>query len=248
MTSTIEDKIKAQLQILSENFEERAKQRIISQYQNSPKFLGEAGAYAAEIDRLKDAVTEILVYRSLDKAQGVNLDVLGEIVGQPRVSIPDASIRFFGFARRPPLPQSNNLGFGDGRFRLRSDNDEYIQFPDNEYRVIITARIFANYFRSTAPDQEEFFYLVFGLRVFIQNFSAEGRVYFLGGKPTETQRVLITYQWTDAYDQRRDFLPYTLGVHREIRETSTDYFFGYSAEPMARGYGVGGYASDSAFT
>lgn len=241
---TIESDIQDQFPVLKENFADRAVGRLISQFQESEKFIGEVRAYQKQLDKVKDAVLESLAYRSLEKSEGLQLDIIGVIVGQPRISIPDASIKYFGFEVRPPFPATGNLGFGNGRLITRTENQNYIKLTDSEYRFAIIGRIFANFSKSTPDDASDQFYAVFGIKIFVLNGAGAVRIYFFDGRPTESQRILITYRWTDGFGQERDFLPYTLGVDRQIRETGSKYYFGFGS-PMTRGFGVGSFAGDS---
>lgn len=249
--ASLEEQLREQFPIFDVNFEDRADLRLASQYQESEKFKGEVKAFLSEVERLKNAFLEMLIYRTIDHGQGIQLDVIGEIVGQPRVSLPIEGEKFFGYQIRPPAPPTGNLGYksrvtgGGGRYRLRSDTDQYAQLSDLEYKLAIRARIFANYSYSSTDDFSQQIFSLFNLKTLIINAYAAAYIYFLGGRPSESERILLNSVWTDNLNQKRDFLPSTLGVRRYFIETSGDYYFGYAENPMSRGYGVGGYAFES---
>lgn len=247
----LEDKLKEQFPIFDVNFEERSDRRLASQYQESEKFKGEIKAYLAEVEKLKDAFLELIIYRTIEHGEGIQLDIIGELVGQPRASLPIAGEPFFGYQVRPPLPETGNLGYkdritgGGGPYRTRSDTDQYVLLSDLEYKLALRSRIFANYSYSEPDDISQQIYTLFNLKTLIINTYGSAYIYFIGGRPGESERILLNSSWTDSLNQKRDFLPFTLGVKRYYIETSADYYFGYAENPMSRGYEVGGYALES---
>ncbi|KPK89912.1 hypothetical protein AMJ80_09070 [bacterium SM23_31] len=244
---SVADDIKEQYPILSVDFSERALKRLASQFQESNRFKGEVAAYAQEFNKLRDAVLEILTLRTLETAEGVNLDVIGDWVGIPRVGIP-RSQAFFGYQNRPPLLPNSHLGYSErgvstgGAYRQRFDAGDLQQLTDDEYRVVIRIKVLTNYTSNTIPQFVELFKEVFGVNVLVENGGAEARVYFFS-TVSDFLRELITYSWQDSIGQKRLFIPKTLGVQIFYRQNPTGAFFGYSANPNAKGYKVGAYAA-----
>jgi hypothetical protein len=77
----------------------RAKARLLSQYQSSPKLValvGELGAVAAEVET---ALFQVGLQTSIDSAAGTWLDWIGSIVKEPRGSLADATYRVMIRAR-----------------------------------------------------------------------------------------------------------------------------------------------------
>lgn len=237
---SIYDDIKEQIPLLNTDFENRAADTLVSEYNESERFKGEVKAYATQFNDLRDAFLELFVLRSLDEAAGANLDIIGDIVGQPRTGLPQIS-DFFGYQRRPPLPQTAVQGYatrtegGGGRYRRRGDPGDVTTFTDTEYRTIIKAKIQSNYSYATSDDMSEMVLFAIELGNFI--FSSFGYfvIYFLGNL-TEFKRNLLKYKWTDSEGQKRSFFPHTLGTRLEARETSTTYYFGYLQNPNVKGY------------
>ena len=58
--------------------------RILSQYSQSKVLKLLLGAFTSEIQELMDAIVFLMEYRTLSKASGMQLDILGRIVGQSR--------------------------------------------------------------------------------------------------------------------------------------------------------------------
>jgi hypothetical protein len=67
----------------------RAADTTLSQFHGSPKLQGLLEAMSAEVQRLEDLKFSMLTDRLLDAAEGVNLDVIGRIVGFPRLDVSD---------------------------------------------------------------------------------------------------------------------------------------------------------------
>jgi hypothetical protein len=58
--------------------------RLLQQYKGKPKFEGFISALAQRVQDTENALKELFEERSIETAIGVNLDIIGEIVGLPR--------------------------------------------------------------------------------------------------------------------------------------------------------------------
>ena len=67
--------------------------RFIEQYKNLPDLVALARSYLAQLQDVEDALFEIILERNLDSAVGVQLEVIGDIVQQPRTTSDDARFR-----------------------------------------------------------------------------------------------------------------------------------------------------------
>lgn len=68
---------------------ELAESRIATQFRESENFINYIGALLVEADTLEEVFFEILTERFLDTAIGVQLDIIGVIVGQDRGDLSD---------------------------------------------------------------------------------------------------------------------------------------------------------------
>ena len=66
------------------NLKEISEGRILSQYSESPLYKQLLGVYTSEVQELLDAIVDLMEYRTIAKAEGKNLDIIGSIVGQNR--------------------------------------------------------------------------------------------------------------------------------------------------------------------
>lgn len=84
----------------------QARSRYTEQFKNKPVFDAHISIFITEITELQDMLQDLISLRSLDAAVGVLLDLIGAIVGQPRVLVDFNLFPFFGF-----FEDSSALGF-----------------------------------------------------------------------------------------------------------------------------------------
>jgi hypothetical protein len=68
---------------------------LISQYQNKPRFAAWLASYLDQVQELEDATWGVIIQRLIDNAEGVQLDTIGDIVGEPRKDRDDPTYRVF---------------------------------------------------------------------------------------------------------------------------------------------------------
>ena len=149
------------------NHLEIAKDRLLDQYKNSTNLINYIDALLSPAQELEDVINDLLILRWIDSASGYNLDVLGEIVGQPRTVYNAASLLFFGFNTAV-----NSGTYGDETDpavgeRFRAEGEEVtgkIIFSDPEYRILIKGKILSNRTDCTVNNIENISYLLFGAR------------------------------------------------------------------------------------
>lgn len=74
---------------------------LITQFQNQPQFAIYLGAFLNRLQRLEDAVWQVVRLRAIGtdaspSATGVQLDTLGTIIGRARAGLSDSDYRTFG--------------------------------------------------------------------------------------------------------------------------------------------------------
>ena len=85
---------------------ERGLDKVLSQWKNSPKVLGLFESYLENVQPLEDTFFQLLNDRGVRRAEGVNLDVLGAMVGEVRFGRVDTTYRV-AILTRALLNQSN---------------------------------------------------------------------------------------------------------------------------------------------
>lgn len=83
----------------------RGVERLIERYRK-PRTSALLESWLAEVQEVEDALWQLLVERSLETAEGAQLDVLGDIVGQPREGRDDDTYRLWISARNMVLRSS----------------------------------------------------------------------------------------------------------------------------------------------
>ncbi len=121
---------------------------LIGQFQNKPVIRAILNAFAAELDELNQSAADLKNKRWIDTGEGVQLDGIGDIVGQGRQIDDAVQIPFFGFAET-----ENGLSFDVGRF---FDSWEMwlksVNLADPEYRLLLKSKIFKNKTQCTAEE------------------------------------------------------------------------------------------------
>lgn len=130
--------------------------RLLYQFQNSPVMLQVNTVLAAMEQETYDAAIDTLRGRTIAEAEGVNLDVIGDIVGQPRILLnaetkawftPDSAFR----VDATPVYVENAPLFGN------------LPAGDEEYRRLIVSKIFKNHVKaSSVPEVIQFANLLIG--------------------------------------------------------------------------------------
>lgn len=211
-----------------------AQARTITQYRESARFQAFIRATLAQMTELERLAWSVLDQLDVEQAQGINLDVLGELVGVSRF-VPDGlQLAFFGFADTPGA-----VGFGEAgrpdigaRFIDRGESATAASYlADPEYRLLIRARIAKNHATGTVADAYASLERLFG-----------------AGTPSvieDTQRMsfgvsigrhltLIERQLVRAFD----LLPRPAGVAIDSRAAfDAARYFGFDGQPGARGFG-----------
>lgn len=75
------------------NHEAQALRTLLSQWADSPKIKALVRVFAARMQTLEDDAWALFVERGVETAEGVQLDILGEIVGQARLGLEDGDFR-----------------------------------------------------------------------------------------------------------------------------------------------------------
>ena len=68
------------------DLKEISESRLLSQFYKAKVLKLLLGVYTSEIQELLNAIVDLMEYRTIQKAQGVQLDIIGRIVGQKRLS------------------------------------------------------------------------------------------------------------------------------------------------------------------
>lgn len=182
---------------------------------------------------------DLLQKRSIDEATGAQLDIIGEIVGQPRELINADLFGWFGFQgalKAGSFGDMSDSSIGERFWDLNVAQGGNIVLDDETYRLFIKAKIIKNTTSATPEEFIAFVNYVFGTdQTYITEGIAEFTVYF--GRPLSTlETVLLTYvSYSQGYPSR--FIPKPIGVRINFGTYQQGNYFGFQGAPGALGFG-----------
>lgn len=219
---------------------EEARSRVTEQFKEKIVFDKYLQLLLGGKIELQEVFRQLMQERSLDTAVGVNLDNIGEIVGQPRTLLSVDIFEFFGFQGIP-----NAGSFGDfydpsvGAVFYDANNPRFgnVTLTDDIYRIFIKAKIAKNATHARPEQVMDFVNFIFSTSgSTIQNEGNAAYTLLVGKQLTSFERSLLTYiQKTDNYNSY--LLPQPIGVRVNYGDFDYDNFFGFLGVPNAKGFG-----------
>lgn len=194
----------------------------------------------AESTDLQEVFRQLMQERSLDTAVCAQLDIIGEIVGQPRELIDTSLIEYFAFQGYPDAQSYGDLNDGSVGGLYYSLGDPLAGntlLNDEQYRLFIKAKIIKNNTNVTPNQYLEFLAFVFGVDT--NSITETGNASFtvlIGKELSSFERVLLTYvSYASGYPSR--FIPKPIGVNVNYGQFDYNDYFGFQGAPNAKGYG-----------
>jgi hypothetical protein len=123
------------------NYREQILRLVVNQFRESEHFLRLLNEQALSYDNIDCIMQYLYDNLNVDAAEGVWLDLIGVIVGQPREISNAVPIFFFAFDEYPAAGRFDEERFWDGSEPLGASS----VLSDPEYRWAIKARINSNY-------------------------------------------------------------------------------------------------------
>lgn len=227
-----------------------AQSRVTQQYRDKPKFMAYVAMLAEAFDDIELCLVNLRLLDDIDAQlygfyvnTGVNLDVVGEVLGQKR-RITDALQRpLFGFADdNTSLPFAEEGGDPDiGGYFWDEDSSATMDalLDDDPYRVALRARKLLDMMRVVSADD------VYGVLdiVFpdLANASPIAQVIDLGMMCFAVQLPRLPTQNELAIIRYAKLMPRPAAVRYELSYyDSTAQNFGFSEDPSAYGFGEEG--------
>lgn len=219
---------------------DRMRQHLISQFQweviddkiygDKPVLRAILTALGAEMDELNQAVNNLKNKRWINKAEGVQLDGLGEIVVRNRQIDEAIAVQLFGFWGQP-----NVVGFGQARFRQTGeDNLQTYILADAEYRLALAMKVAVNSSRGTAEDTISSLRYAFNAPIRMEEIGNANIIVSIGRELTDNERLLAN---------ALDMIIRAGGVGLKYKSYfNINHYFGFLGQPNAKGFGVGQFA------
>lgn len=174
---------------------QEAKDRVITQYRESVTLSDYLEAVLIEANELEQVYCDLILKRFIDTAEGINLDIIGQLVGQPRILIDAAFLEFFGFEGQPnagTFGTHTNPAIGaPWRSHTQSETGN-VQLNDSAYRLFIRARIIKNNTRATHEEIIEMVLFIFDTVTDVEITEGD-RAYLvnIGGALTGNEQALL---------------------------------------------------------
>jgi hypothetical protein len=212
------------------------KQRLLQQYKSSLNLIGLIDALIEGQGDLEVVLDQLLNERSINTAIGAQLDIIGEIVGQPRTILDVTGLEFFGYAGAAgDIDGYGTLLDPTIGARYRSGTEEtgtFRELGDAEYRLFIKSKVFKNVGSLTTENLIEALSFVFGEGSFVgitENGNHNVSLTLVADIPVSTAQLLVT----------NDALPRPAGVSYLVSFLSGDgLVFAFETFPLGSTYGT----------
>jgi hypothetical protein len=200
---------------------ERAETRRLSQFSESCVISGVLTAETNQgVDALQ-AVLGVLSGRTIAQAAGVQLDIIGRLVGQDRVLVNQDIYPYFTPDATDPDYAQDIAPAWTTNGALAGD----LPANDAQYRSLIIAKIFKNHVKfSSIPEVLQFVRLVYGINIsIIKQGNADICLVFPAGTP---QYIVLTLtgQVSDNNADHQYFIPTPCAGRIDCYIIGTDYF------------------------
>ena len=213
------------------NHKDLAESRLATQFRESTNLINYIRTLLVESDNLEQVYRDLLDKRWIDTAEGINLDIIGSIVGQPRILVDATTLFYFGFdgaAGAQSFGTINDAGIG-GRFRGVDEpitgNRELI---DVEYRAYIKARIVKNSVIPTLPEMLSFFRFLYDTTQIIIIDQPMFYTVQIGRLLTANEKAFLI---------NTDLVPKVAAVNVSYQEYDSNIAFGFGGIPNSLGFG-----------
>ena len=205
---------------------------LILQYSDLPKASQTVQALIAKYEGLYNVMREFEPAFDIDTAEGVQLDLLGKIVGLSRI-VPDVIPKvYFGFG----TPNTDTFSKAP-MFRTFDDTLTDTQLNDSDYRFFLKAKITKN---------------VVSAKMIDDNLSIQDAISFMFGNAayvSDNQDMTMTLYVDDTYPTRLltylsalDLIPRPQAVRIKYAIIVSSETFGFNNNPNAVGFGQGKFA------
>ncbi len=227
--------------ISKEQYLETARERVTQQFKEKPNIEKLLASWLAGSSEIQDVLSDIDDIKYIDRASGVQLDNIGEIVGQPRILIDADLIAFFGFQGNLASRSYGSLTDASkgGRWKsLGESTTGNITLNDPEYRLFIRAKILRNKTIATTEDVIEsikFLFQADKVHLIEGENPASYRV-AIGNLLSIQQKNLITYSYQDGVERNLLVKPAGVGFEN-FSEFNPEQFFAFQGVDGAQGYG-----------
>ncbi|MBG23766.1 MAG: hypothetical protein CMF22_10625 [Idiomarinaceae bacterium] len=175
------------------NYVEQAKERVTEQFKDKPHIEQLLTVWLEGNQELEDTFINIEKIKDIDESSGVQLDNIGNIIGQPRELVDIAATGFFGFSDDPGAKPFGSVDNGQGGlyYSLFDPESGVIGLSDGLFKTFLKAKIVQN---NAGTNPEEIIRAV-------QSIFEPVRVEFFEGGTDENEPAVFTLSlgrdWND---------------------------------------------------
>lgn len=219
---------------------DEARDRVTFQFENKPTIDRFIQLLVSQQQELQSVFQDLLQKRSIDEATGAQLDIIGEIVGQPRELISVDLFNFFGFdgaLKADSFGDVSNPLLGSKFYDFGTPLGGNVLLDDETYRLFIKSKILKNNTTSTPEEFIQFINLLFGTTTTYISEGPEAEFIVFFGRPLTTfeQNLLNYVSNSQGYPSR--LIPKTVGVGIGFGVFAENDYFGFQGAPGAQGFG-----------
>lgn len=218
---------------------EEARERVTFQFKDKPMFDRFVQLMLANNINIQLGLKDLMQKRSIDTAKGVQLDIIGDIVGQPRTLLSTALLKYFAFQGYPDaqsMGTTNDRTVGGVFFNFGDALAGNTLLNDEQYRLFIKAKIIKNSTTATSEEMIKFVRFVFGANLVVISQGSAEFTLLLGKNLNSFERLLLSYS-SDILGFDAPFIPKPVGVRVNLGEYDGDNFFAFEGIPGAEGFG-----------
>lgn len=216
-----------------------ARERVTEQFKGKDVFDRFLQILLAGDADIQEALKDLMQLRSIDTAVGVQLDNIGEIVGQPRELLEADLYEYFGFqggVNAQSMGTTQDATIGGLFYSFGTPFGGNVNLDDETYRKFIKAKIFKNITSSTPEEFITVVNTIFDLPISITSEGDAQVTLMFGRILTSFERALLNYVSTSqGYPSR--LIPKTVGVRINYGEFDGTSYFGFQGAPGAKGFG-----------
>ena len=191
-----------------------------------------------EVEEIQNTFKDLMQLRTLEEAEGKQLDIIGDIVGQPRVLMDVDFLEFFGMEGNPRSNEMGDLFSNEGGmfFDLNNRMQGSVTLDDETYRIMIRAKIAKNITHATPEDLMWYINYVFGTD---SSFASESQavVIMLISENLSPQQVMLLSYVNRSGDYDVTLFPKPLGVRIEYGTYDPNDSFAFEDVSTSKGFG-----------
>ena len=129
--------------LIEKDYLEEARSRITWQFRESDNLDTLLRIWLNGYQEIQNTLLQVQLINDVDIAQGKQLDVIGDIVGQPRELVNVSSTGYFGFLEDPGAKSFGSLKNSSGGvyYSVSDPESGTIELADTLYRLFVKAKI-----------------------------------------------------------------------------------------------------------